>query len=168
MEFIDRASGGGPEKPLAQSWPMAPVEQIGKRYPTSVYAVGREKIREYAHAVGETAPLYVDVDAARSAGHADLVAPPMFAVVYQTRGVMPALFDPELEINFAMLVHGAQEFRWEGPVVVAGEEIATEVVVKDIRERAGLSFYVFEATSVNQRGDTVSIGTWSNIVRGVD
>ena len=42
------------------------------------YAVGREKIREYALAVGETNPLHLDLEAARAAGHADLVAPPMF------------------------------------------------------------------------------------------
>jgi acyl dehydratase len=147
---------------------MAPVDKIGKRYPESVYAVGREKIREYAHAVGETAPLYLDLEAARAAGHADLVAPPMFAVVYQGPVLFPALFDPELEIDFAMLVHGAQEFRWEGPPVVAGDEISSEVVVKDISERVGLRFYVFEARSLNQRGETVCVGTWSNIVRGVE
>ena len=33
------------------------TEAIGKTYPETVYAVGREKIREYAYAVGETDPL---------------------------------------------------------------------------------------------------------------
>jgi len=48
---------------------------------TAVYAVGREKVREYAYAVGETDPRYLDPDAAREAGFADVVAPPMFAAV---------------------------------------------------------------------------------------
>ena len=99
------------------------------------YAVGREKIREYASAVGETDPLYLDVEAARAAGYDDVVAPPMFAVVYAGRAVIPALFDPEVGINFAMLVHAGQEFRW-GPVVVAGDEIAHDGRVKDVSERA--------------------------------
>lgn len=55
---------------------------VGKTYPPFLYAVGREKVREYAHAVGETDPLHLDPEAARAAGYADVVAPPMFAVVY--------------------------------------------------------------------------------------
>ena len=53
-----------------------PTDKIGKRYAPVVYAVGREKVREYALAVGETNPLYHHLDSARAAGHADLVAPP--------------------------------------------------------------------------------------------
>ena len=49
---------------------------------SATYAIGREKVREYAYAVGESEPLYLDVEAARAAGYADVVAPPMFAAVY--------------------------------------------------------------------------------------
>jgi acyl dehydratase len=138
---------------------------VGKTYPPTVYAVGREKIKEYAFAVGETNPLHLDVDAARAAGYRDVVAPPMFAVVYSAPSVTPALFDPEVGINFAMMVHGGQEFVW-GPLVVAGDEITTTVSVKSIEERAGNGFFVFESRSVNQDGETVCTGTWTNIVRG--
>jgi len=138
---------------------------LGKRYEPVTYAVGREKIREYAGAVGETNPLHHDLEAARAAGYADLVAPPMFAVVYSSRAVVPALFDPEVGIDFAMMVHGAQEFRW-GPLVIAGEEITTTAMVKDISQRGGMSFFVFESVSENEREETVCTGTWTNIVRG--
>ena len=114
--------------------------------------------------MGENNPLYLDVDAAREAGHADVVAPPMFAVVYAGPSVMQGLFDPELEIDFSHLVHGSQEFRW-GPLVVAGDEIVTTTAVKDVSVRSEFSFYVFESRSDNQRGETVSTGIWSNIVR---
>jgi acyl dehydratase len=137
---------------------------VGKRYEAVSYAVGREKIREYASAVGEANPLHFELDAARAAGYADLVAPPMFAVVYAARAVMPAIFDPEVGIDFAMMVHAGQEFEW-GPVVVAGDEIATRASVKDISRRAGMSFYVFETVSENQRGETVCTGTWTQLVR---
>jgi acyl dehydratase len=138
---------------------------IGKSYDPVVYAVGREKIREYAAAVGETNPLHHDLEAARSAGYPDVVAPPMFAVVYSARAVMPGIFDPEVGINFAMMVHAAQEFVW-GPVVVAGDEVTTTASVKDISERSGMSFYMFETVSENQRRETVCTGTWTQIVRG--
>jgi acyl dehydratase len=142
------------------------TEAVGKSFPTVTYAVGREKVREYANAVGEANPLYLDVDAARAAGYADVVAPPMFTVVYSGPAIIPGLFDPEVGINFAMMVHGGQEFEW-GPVVVAGDEITTTASVKDISERAGNAFYVFESVSLNQRGEQVCVGTWTNIVRGV-
>ncbi len=142
-----------------------PTDQIGKTYPSTVYAVGREKVREYAAAIGEANPLHHDLAAARAAGYADLLAPPMFAVVYCSTGFRTALFDPELAIDFPHLVHGAQEFRWEQPVV-AGDEITTTVTVKDIAERAGLRFDTFATVSVNQRGETTCVGTWSTIIRG--
>jgi acyl dehydratase len=138
---------------------------IGKTYPPVLYAVGREKVKEYARAVGETNPLHLDHEAARAAGYADVVAPPMFAVVYCSQAIMPAYFDPELEIDFARLVHGGQEFKW-GPLVVAGDEITTTVSVKSVEHRAGNGFFTFESVSTNQDGHTVSVGTWTNIVRG--
>jgi acyl dehydratase len=141
------------------------TEAIGKNYPAVTYAVGREKIREYASAVGETNPLYFDLDAARGAGYDDLVAPPMFAVVYAARAVGPGIFDPDVGIDFAMMVHAGQEFVW-GPVVVGGDEITTTASVKDIADRGGMAFYVFESVSENQRGETVCTGTWTQIVRG--
>jgi acyl dehydratase len=138
---------------------------IGKQYAPATYAVGREKIREYALAVGETNPLHLDVEAARAAGYRDVVAPPMFAAVYGLQAIGPAMFDPEVGIDFARLVHSGQEFRW-GPLVVAGDEITTTLTVQDISERAGSGFYTFESVSTNQDGDVVCVGIWSNIVRG--
>jgi acyl dehydratase len=138
---------------------------VGKSYPPTLYAVGREKIKEYARVTGETDPLHLDHEAARAAGYADVVAPPMFAVVYCGPAMGPAYFDPELEIDFARLVHGGQEFKW-GPLVVAGDEISTTVSVQSIDHRGGNGFFVFESVSTNQDGHTVSIGTWTNIVRG--
>jgi acyl dehydratase len=140
-------------------------QAVGKRYPPVTYAVGREKIKEYARAVGETNAVHLDVEAARAAGHADVVAPPMFAVVYSGPALEPALFDPAVGIDFAQMVHGGQEFRW-GPLVVAGDEIATTMTVKEVYERGPMGFYVFESESERNDGESVSTGTWTFIVRG--
>lgn len=142
------------------------TQAIGKTYEPVVYAVGREKIKEYARAVGETNPVHLDVEAARAAGYEDVVAPPMFAVVYSAPAVGPLIFDPEIEINFPMMVHGGQEFEW-GPMVVGGDEISTTASVQDISERDGRGYYVFGSISTNQRGEQVCRGTWTQIVRGV-
>lgn len=141
------------------------TDAIGKTFAPAIYAVGREKIREYARAVGETNPLHLDVEAARAEGYDDVVAPPMFAVVYSLPAVWPALFDEEIGIDFGRLVHGGQEFEW-GPLVVAGDEITTTASLKDVSERRGNGLFVFESISVNARGETVCTGLWSNIVRG--
>jgi acyl dehydratase len=140
------------------------TEAVGKSWPPTTYAVGREKIREFAHATGETDPLCLDLDAARAAGFADLVAPPMFAVVYGMQALAAALFDPDVGIDFARLVHGGQEFHW-GELVVAGDEITTTATLTDVSERGGNGFYVFETRSQNHQGAEVCAGVWSNVVR---
>ena len=57
-------------------------ELVGRSYPPSaVYEVGRAKIAEFAAAIGDPSPLYRDAEAARAAGHPDVIAPPTFAIV---------------------------------------------------------------------------------------
>lgn len=138
----------------------------GKTYPPFEYEVGKEKIAEFAHAVGEENPVYFDRDAAKQAGFRDIPAPPMFAVVYSAGSVGPAVLDPEVGINVMMMVHGGQEFVWGEPVC-SGDTITTETRVEDISERDGRGYYVFVSTSRNQEGQEVVRGTWTNIVRGV-
>ena len=138
----------------------------GKTYPAYEYEVGKEKIREFAHAVGEDNPVYFDRAAAKEAGFRDVPAPPMFAVVYSAGVMGPAILDPEVGINFPMMVHGGQEFVWGEPVV-SGDTISTTAEVKEIYEKDGKGFYVFESVSTNQDGAEVVRGTWTNIVRGV-
>ena len=57
-------------------------EIVGRVYPSeNTYVVGREKIREFARAVHAENPLHHDVEAARAAGYADVIAPPTFAII---------------------------------------------------------------------------------------
>src|SRR3989442_15377893 len=138
---------------------------IGKTYPAYQYEVCTEKIREYATAVGEAEPVYHDAEAARAAGFRDVVAPPMFAVVYSAGAMGPAILDPELGINLMLMLHGSQEFAWGEPVC-AGDTITTAASFKDYREEDGRAYYVFESASQNQDGEETVRGTWTNIVRG--
>jgi acyl dehydratase len=136
----------------------------GKSYPPFTYEVGLEKIREYANAVGETERVHHDHDAATEAGFRDVVAPPMFAVVYSAGAMAPAILDPELGIDLMRMLHGSQEFVWGEPVC-AGDRIETAAEVKDLYEKDGKQFYVFESVSRNQDGQEVVRATWTNIVR---
>jgi acyl dehydratase len=127
--------------------------------------VGLEKIREYANAIGEEGAVHRDRDAAREAGFRDVVAPPMFVVVYSAGAMGPVIFDPDVGMNFARMLHGSQEFVWSEPVC-AGDSVATDVEWKDLSEKDDKQFFVFESVSRNQDGAEVARGTWTNIVRG--
>jgi acyl dehydratase len=142
------------------------TDAIGKEFPATTYEVGKEKIREYATVIGLDNPVHFDREAAQAAGYRDVVAPPMFCVVYSGPALAPALFDPDVAMNFAAMVHGGQEFEWGEPAC-SGDVIATTAKCLDISEKDGKGFYVFESVSVNQNGDEVVRGTWTNIVRGV-
>lgn len=142
------------------------TDAIGKQWPAATYEVGAEKVREFANAIGAANPVHHEHEAARSAGFRDLVAPPMFCVVYCARAMGPAIFDPEVDINLATMLHGSQEFEWDEPVC-DGDVIETTASCKEIYEKDGKGFYVFGSVSTNQDGKRTVTGTWTNIVRGV-
>ena len=140
------------------------TEAVGKQWPPASFEIEAPRITQYANAVGETNPIYHDAKAAKAAGFRDLVAPPMFCVVYSAPALGPAILDPEVGINIPAMVHGGQEFEWGEPVV-AGDTITTAVTIKDLYEKDGKEFYVFESQSTNQDGAPTVTGTWTNIVR---
>jgi acyl dehydratase len=142
------------------------TDAVGKEWPAASFEVEAERVDQYASAVGEDNPVHHDADAARAAGFRNLVAPPMFCVVYSGPAMGPALLDPEVAMNFAAMVHGGQEFEWGEPVC-ADDTISTVASCKSISERDGKGFYVFESVSTNQDGAETVRGTWTNIVRGV-
>jgi acyl dehydratase len=142
------------------------TDAIGKQWDPVTYEVGAEKVREFANAIGAENPVHHDHKAAKSAGFRDLVAPPMFCVVYSARAMAPAILDPEIGINLATMLHGSQEFVWDEPVC-DGDLVSTTAACGQIYEKDGKGFYVFETTSTNQDGAQTVKGTWTNIVRGV-
>jgi acyl dehydratase len=142
------------------------TDAAGKQWPAETFEVEAERITQYADAVGEDGAVHHDPEAAKAAGFRDVVAPPMFCVVYSAPAMGPAILDPEVGINLGAMVHGGQEFEWAEPVC-AGDEITTTVTCKEIYERDGKGFFVFESVSTNQDGDQTVRGTWTNIVRGV-
>jgi acyl dehydratase len=104
---------------------------IGRSFPPSEpYEVTRLKIREFADAIGDPNPLYRDPEAAKAAGYPDVIAPPTFPVVISLSG--SAIDDPELGMNFAMIVHGEERFEYRRPLH-AGDVVVTESSIAGIR-----------------------------------
>ena len=123
---------------------------IGRTYPpTPAYEVGREKIREFAEAIGDLNPAYRDVDAARALGHPDVVAPPTFPIVLSSRASAQVIFDPELGLDYSRVVHGEQKFVSSRPVY-AGDRLTVVVTVENIRTAAGNDI-------VTTRGDVSTV-----------
>jgi acyl dehydratase len=142
------------------------TEAIGKQWPEASFEVDAARIEQYASAVGEQNPIYRDPEAAKAAGFRGQVAPPMFCVVYSAPALGPAIMDPDVGINLPAMVHGGQEFEWGEPVC-AGDRITTVATCKEIYEKDGRGFYVFESVSTNQDGEETVRGTWTDIVRDV-
>jgi acyl dehydratase len=136
---------------------------VGRSYPpTAPYLVGREKIREFATAIGATDAAYHDVDAARTLGHADVVAPPTFPIVLTMAASRQIIDDPALGIDYSRVVHGDQRFAYTRPVV-AGDELVCVNVVDEITSRGGHDFVTTRAEVSTTAGEPV-VTVWSKLV----
>ncbi|MFF3252301.1 MaoC family dehydratase N-terminal domain-containing protein [Actinacidiphila glaucinigra] len=110
---------------------------VGRTYPpTAPYEVGREKIREFAEAVGDPNPVYTDPDAAKALGHQDVIAPPTFPFVITYRASGQVVLDPELGLDYGRVVHGDQKFSYTRPVR-AGDLLSVTVTIEAIKSLAG-------------------------------
>ncbi|MDQ1577255.1 MAG: hypothetical protein QOH55_2405 [Microbacteriaceae bacterium] len=133
--------------------------------PVAPYLVGREKIREFARAVFAINPINHDPDAARAAGHADIVAPPTFAVVVQESTLAQLLAEPDSGIDFSRVVHGDQRFSYTRPIV-AGDELTATLTVASVKTLGGHSMVTAESEIVDASGAHVVTATSTLVVRG--
>jgi acyl dehydratase len=140
----------------------------GKTYAeTDPYLVGREKIREFAHAVKSTSPMNLDVFAAQAAGYTDIIAPPTFAVVIQERSLATVLSDKEADIDFSRVVHGDQRFVHVRPIV-AGDELTSQLTVASVKSLGGHSMVTFETKIHDAAKQLVCTAISTLVVRGAE
>jgi acyl dehydratase len=131
------------------------AEYVGRALPPSrPYQVGREKLREFALAVGEGASVCTDLDAARAAGHPDLVAPPTFAAAFTLPLMEAFLRDPAVGWDYGHMVHGEQSFTAHRPLY-AGDEVVTTLHVDELRPRAGSLFLTLRCEVADATGAPV-------------
>jgi acyl dehydratase len=141
-------------------------ELVGREFlPVGPYLFGREKVREFARAVLATNPIYLDVAAARTAGHADVVAPPTFPVVIQELTLAQLLAEPDANIDFTRVVHGDQRFSFSRDIV-AGDELMATLSVTSVKSLGGHSMVTSESVMTDARGDHVVTATSTLVVRG--
>jgi acyl dehydratase len=112
----------------------ANLDFVGRTFPaTKPYEVSRVKIAEFAVAIGDPSPVYRDRDAAVAAGYPDVIAPPTFPIVVTMAATGSAVADPELGINYAMVVHGEQRFEYTRPLR-AGDVVTAQSTIESIRQ----------------------------------
>jgi acyl dehydratase len=141
-------------------------EYAGRVFPASEpYEVSRVKIAEFAAAIGDANPVYRDRTAAQAAGHADVIAPPTFAIVISMSGSGAALADPGLGLDYAMVVHGEQRFTYTRPLL-AGDVVTAQVTLTEIRD-AGRNVMLTTSTDITTvTGELVCTAVSSIVERG--
>jgi acyl dehydratase len=137
---------------------------VGRSWPPSEpYLVGREKIREFARAIGATEPEFHDPVAARALGYADVIAPPTFPVVVTMGSSRQIVEDPALGVDYSRVVHGDQRFAYTRPVV-AGDELVCVNTVEEITSRGGHDFMTTRTDVTTVAGEPV-LTAWSKLVQ---
>jgi acyl dehydratase len=139
---------------------------VGRSYPPSaVYEVGSAKIAEFAAAVGATDPVHTDAEAARAAGHADVIAPPTFAIVVSLEAAMAVLQDPDVGLDYSRVVHGEQKFAHHRPIR-AGDRLVATTTIDAVRSVAGNDLLTARVDLATEDGEAVCSATSMLVARG--
>jgi acyl dehydratase len=139
---------------------------VGRSYPPSaVYEVGRAKIAEFARAVGDDAAVYRDQDAARAAGHPDVIAPPTFAIVVTLGAADVVLADPDVALDYSRVVHGEQRFAHHRPIR-AGDRLVSTTTIENVRSVAGNDLLTTRVEVATEDGERVCTATSMLVARG--
>ena len=142
------------------------VDLTGREYPdVGPYHVGSEDIRNFATAVKNMHPLHHDVEAARAAGHKDLVAPPTYLVTIAQRAEALMVNDPEAEVDFSRVVHADQRFTHHR-AVVAGDELFAQATVTSAKELAGNRLLTTATEITNADRAPIATITSTLLIRG--
>jgi acyl dehydratase len=138
----------------------------GRVYPpVPVYEVGREKIAEFAAAVGSADPAHTDVSAARALGYPDVIAPPTFAVVVAQRAEALVMRDPDANIDYTRLVHGDERFVHHRPIV-AGDLLTATLHIDSARAAGGHGMLMTRVEIVDADGAPVTTVRSTAVIRG--
>ncbi|MGI8448954.1 MAG: FAS1-like dehydratase domain-containing protein [Streptosporangiaceae bacterium] len=138
-------------------------DYAGRSFPaTQPYEVCRVKIAEFADAIGDSSPVYRDREAAVSAGYPDVIAPPTFPIVVTMAASGQVMADPGLGINYALVVHGEQRFRYGRPLH-AGDVVTAQATIESIKT-LGRNVVLTTRTEVQTVGGEQVCTAYSTVV----
>jgi acyl dehydratase len=111
---------------------------VGRTYTSAQpYEVGREKIRDFADAIGDPHPAYRDPEAAKALGHPDVIAPPTFAIVVTRETSWQVIDDPVLGLALHRVLHGEQRFAHARPIR-PGDNLTCTLTIDSVKQAAGM------------------------------
>ena len=137
---------------------------IGRTYGPLTYEVGWEKAKEYARAIKNEDPHYMDKEFALTTKYGGPIVPPTFAVVCAGQLAAPFFLDPELKLDLMMLVHGEQAFEFY-EVIRPGDVLTTAGRISTIENKEKLDTVSLEGISTNQHGKVVCKATFTFAIR---
>ncbi|SEO66842.1 FAS1-like dehydratase domain-containing protein [Trujillonella endophytica] len=139
---------------------------VGRSYPPSaVYEVGRVAIAAFAAALGSADPVHLDAEAARAAGHPDVIAPPTFAIALTLAAAGVVVEDPEVDLDYSRVVHGEQRFVHHRPIR-AGDRLVATPSIEAVRSVAGSDLLTTRVDVATEDGEPVCSATSLLVARG--
>ncbi|WP_155906006.1 MaoC family dehydratase N-terminal domain-containing protein [Mycolicibacterium sp. CBMA 361] len=119
--------------------------------------IDRGRLRFFAKAIGETDPVYTEVDAAKAAGYQDLPAPPTFLFSVELENPDPFVFLSSLGVDLRFVLHGEQSFTYH-QIAYPGDELVARPRIVDIYSKKGgaLEFVVKETAITRTDGTPIA------------
>ena len=140
---------------------------VGKEYPPFVVTVERGKIKEFARAIGDLNPFYLDDRVGAASEWGDIIAPPTFPTTFRDEGASEAFFR-DLGIDISRVLHGEQEFEMARPIQPGHTYLCRSRIV-DIYEKTGrsgpMAFVVRETAIADRQNEIVGIMRHITVVR---
>jgi acyl dehydratase len=131
----------------------------GKEHAPYVVHVERGKIKEFARAIGDLSPFYLDDEVGRASPWGDIIAPPTFPITFRDERADTAAMLKELGTDISRILHGEQEFEHFKPIR-PGDTLLCRGRIADIYEKAGrsgpMAFVVRETTISDADNDVVA------------
>ena len=139
---------------------------IGQMFAPQTVTVEAGALRLFAKAIGETDPVYLDLEVARARGFRDLPAPLTYVMCLQGACPEPWRWLDRLGLDIAHVLHGEQAFDHIEPIC-AGDRLTLTDRIADIYDRKGgaLEFVVIETMVTNQLGRLVATARSTAVVR---
>jgi acyl dehydratase len=137
---------------------------IGKEYPPYVVSVERGKIKEFARAIGDLNPFYIDDRIGQASEWGDIIAPPTFATTFRDETMDTSALLRDLGTDISRILHGEQEFEMLRPIQ-PGQTYVCRTRILDIYEKTGKSgpmAFVVRETAITDRANDV-VGTVRHI-----
>jgi acyl dehydratase len=137
----------------------------GKSYQELEFEVERDRVNQFALAVGEDDTRFTDPAAAKAEGFPEQLTFPTFPTVLGIMVSAQVVVDPELGMDYSRVVHGEQEFDWRRPIAV-GDRLRASPRIADVYAKGPNEFLVIETELTDGGGQVVCVMRATLLSRG--